>query len=276
MVDDIFNLPGQGVDFGNPVNLIPKKLYSDCSIPRVDREHLHHIPAHPKFVAYKIDIVALILDFHQFLYQFVPVFGHTGAKRDYHVMVIDRVSQRIDAGNACHNNHVPTLPKCGSCRMAQLFDLVIDRGILFNISIGVGNIRFRLIVIVVGYKIFYRVVRKKLLKLGTELSCQCFIMGEDKGWTVDVGDDICHRECFSRAGNSKQGLFFHPAQNPFGQLFDCLWLISCRLIGRYKFKSFWHRPRLLFHLSFSHILKTPECASTLPVWTMLNVCIQGT
>ena len=49
--------------------------------------------------------------------------------------------------------------------MAQLFDFVIDGAVLFDVGVGVGDIGFRLVIVVVGHKIFHRIVREKCLKL---------------------------------------------------------------------------------------------------------------
>ena len=65
--------------------------------------------------------------------------------------------------------------------MAQLVDLVIDRRILLNIGIRRRHIRLRLIVIVIGNKVFYCIIRKKLLHLPIKLSRQSLIMGNDQG-----------------------------------------------------------------------------------------------
>ena len=56
--------------------------------------------------------------------------------------------------------------------MAQTVDFIIDGGILLNIGVGRGDIRLRLIVIVVGYEIFYRILGKKFAQLGAELCGQ--------------------------------------------------------------------------------------------------------
>ena len=49
--------------------------------------------------------------------------------------------------------------------MAEFINLVVDRAILFDISIGRRNIRLGLIVFVIGYKILNGIIREKLLKL---------------------------------------------------------------------------------------------------------------
>ena len=62
--------------------------------------------------------------------------------------------------------------------MTQAVNFIIDGGILLDIGVGRGDIRLRLVIIVVGYEIFYRILRKKFAQLGAELCGQRFIVRE--------------------------------------------------------------------------------------------------
>ena len=46
--------------------------------------------------------------------------------------------------------------------MAQPVNFLVDSRILFNLSIRVRNIRFRLIVVIIRNKILHRILRKEL------------------------------------------------------------------------------------------------------------------
>ena len=61
--------------------------------------------------------------------------------------------------------------------MAQAVDLLVDGGIFFDIGVRMGDIGFRLIVVVIGNKIFHRVVRKKFPEFAAQLRRQRLIMG---------------------------------------------------------------------------------------------------
>ena len=87
--------------------------------------------------------------------------------------------------------------------MAQLIDLVIDGRILFYISIRRGHICLRLVIIVVGYKIFHRILGKKFLELAVKLRCQRFIVGDNEGGLLKLLNHICHGKGLSGAGNSQ-------------------------------------------------------------------------
>ena len=63
--------------------------------------------------------------------------------------------------------------------MAKLVNLIIDRAVLLDIGIAGGNIGLRLVIIIVGDKVFYGIVREKLLKLTVELTGQGLVVGDD-------------------------------------------------------------------------------------------------
>ena len=65
--------------------------------------------------------------------------------------------------------------------MAQLVYLIIDGGVLLDISIGRRDVGLRLVVIVIAHEILHRVLREELLELGIKLGGKSFIMGDDEG-----------------------------------------------------------------------------------------------
>ena len=54
--------------------------------------------------------------------------------------------------------------------MTQALYLVVYGAVLFNEGIRVRNIRLRLVIVVIGNKIFDRVLREKLPELAAQLS----------------------------------------------------------------------------------------------------------
>ena len=61
--------------------------------------------------------------------------------------------------------------------MAQAVDFFIDGRIFFDISVGMGNIGFRLVVIVVRNEVLHRIVGEKLPEFTAQLGRQRLIMG---------------------------------------------------------------------------------------------------
>ena len=129
--------------------------------------------------------------------------------------------------------------------MAQAVDLIIDGGILLNIGVGRGDIRLRLVVIVVRYEIFYRILWKKFAQLGAELCGQRFIVREHQRRTLGLLDDVRHGERLARAGNAHQRLLGQTVVDALHQFGYRLRLIACHLVGAVYLK-FRHRAYLLF------------------------------
>ena len=80
-------------------------------------------------------------------------------------------------------------------------------------------------------------MRKKLLELGIKLSGQRFIVRKNQGRPLYAGDDIGHRERFSRPGRPLQHLLFFTGRKTVYQSIDCLRLITHGMKGRYQLKS---------------------------------------
>lgn len=104
-----FDLPGQHINLGNPVNLISEELHPHRQLGFIGRDNLHHISPHPEGTALKIHIIAVILDIYQLPQHLVPILLHTGPQGNHHFLKILRFAQTIDTGDTGHDNHVPPL-----------------------------------------------------------------------------------------------------------------------------------------------------------------------
>ncbi len=116
--------------------------------------------------------------------------------------------------------------------MSKLIDLVINGGILGNVGIGGGHISFRLIIIIIGDKIFHCVLRKKFFKLPIQLGRQGLVMGDHQGRLIQLLDHIGHGKGLTGPGNSKQGLTLIAFLKTSHQVCNSLRLISGRFILR--------------------------------------------
>ena len=132
--------------------------------------------------------------------------------------------------------------------MAQTVDLIVDRGILFDIHILAGDIRLGLIVIVVGYEKLNRGIGKELPHLGAKLCRQGLIGLQNQGGTVHSLDDVRHGKGLARARHAKQRLIAHPRVQPLRDRVDCLRLIARRLERTFQLEfSVMHRDPPFFY-----------------------------
>ena len=95
-----------------------------------------------------------------------------------------------------------------------------------------GNIGLRLIIIIIGDKVFHRILREELLEFAAELCRKCFIVGKHQRRAVERSDDIGHRERLPRAGNPPKHLFVQAVFHPGDKRSDRLRLVTHRLIIR--------------------------------------------
>ena len=84
--------------------------------------------------------------------------------------------------------------------------------------------------LVIGYKIFHRVVWKELLELGAQLRGKRLVVSENKRRAVYIRNDIRHGKRLSRAGDAEQNLLLYTAIQPVGQLGDGFGLVARRLV----------------------------------------------
>ena len=87
--------------------------------------------------------------------------------------------------------------------MAQPVDLLVDGSILFDIGVRMGNIRLRLVVIVVGNEVLYHIFWKKLPELRAQLGRQGLVVGQHQSWPVELRNNRGHGKGLAGAGDTQ-------------------------------------------------------------------------
>ncbi len=87
--------------------------------------------------------------------------------------------------------------------MAQPLDLVVDRGVLGDVGIGVGDIRLGLVVVEIRHEVLDRVVREKIAELGAELGSERLVVAQHQGRLLDQLHHPGHRHGLSAAGDAE-------------------------------------------------------------------------
>ena len=72
----------------------------------------------------------------------------------------------------------------------QFLNLVVNGQILLNICVCGRNVGLRLVVIVVGDKIFHCIFREKLLELAVELGRERLVVAQYQGWAVQLIEHV--------------------------------------------------------------------------------------
>jgi hypothetical protein len=71
-------------------------------------------------------------------------------------------AQTIDAAHRGHHNHIPPFKQGAGSRVPQHIDFIVDRGRFGDVSIGAGNIGFRLVIVVIADEVFDGIIGKQL------------------------------------------------------------------------------------------------------------------
>ena len=164
MIQRIFNFPCENINLCNTVNFITKKLHPHCRICIICRIDFHHIPSHPEGSTVKVSFIPVILNINQFSDNFIPVLLHPRPKRDNHILIVIRTSNPINTGYAGNNDNISPLTQRRRCGKTEFVNFIVYRRILCNVRVGRRHVGFRLIVVVVTYKVFDCVIREEFFK----------------------------------------------------------------------------------------------------------------
>ena len=110
--------------------------------------------------------------------------------------------------------------------MPETLNLVVYACVLFYKRVGVGNICLRLVVVVVGDKVFNGVIREKLLELRAKLRGKGLVVRQHQRWLLNAFDHLCHCKGFSAAGNAEQRLLLKAQLNSSGKRVYSLGLVA--------------------------------------------------
>ena len=153
---------------------------------------------------------------------------HAWADRRDLSCVFLRRTEREYAGDRRHDDHVPPLEQRGRCAVAQAVDLLVYRGILFNIYILSGDVRLGLIVVVIRHEEFDGVLGEERAEFGAELCGKGLVVGEHERRAVQPRDHVRHGEGLARAGDAEECLPRHSRFKPRAEQVDRLRLIARR------------------------------------------------
>ena len=231
-------------DLTDALDLVAEVLHADGLIAPVGREDLHRVAAHAEHIALEGDVVSLIPAVDELFQKLLLRQAAAGAERNGHAGKIVRLAETVDAAHGRHNDHVPPFQQRKRRRKAQPVDLLVRGGVLFDVGIRVRDVRFRLVVVVVGNEILHGVVREKLLELAAKLGGERFVVREHERRTLHALDDFRHRVRFAGARDAEQRLLVQPRGHAPGELFDRLRLIARGRIFAYHMK-FRHNALLL-------------------------------
>jgi len=202
----------------------------------VGRKNLNHISPHPERPAPKIDIVALVENLHQPPQNVLAADALPFFQKQQHAVIRLGRTKAVDAAHRTHNDRVPPLKKRAGCRQPQLVQFLVDGRFLLDVQVAGGDIRFRLVVVVVTHEIFDSVAGEELLELVIKLRGKRLVMRQNQRRPLRLLDDLGHGEGLARAGHAQQHLVLLARGQALHQLGDSAGLIPARLVGGHQLK----------------------------------------
>jgi len=104
--------------------------------------------------------------------------------------------------------------------VAEAVNLVVDRGVLLDVGVGLRKVGLWLVVVVVGDKVVNRVFREELVELVAKLCGKGLVVGDHQRWPLHGLDDVGDSERLSGSGRPEERLKLHSRRDPLGKLCD--------------------------------------------------------
>ena len=158
---------GNSIDLRYPVYFVTKKFYTNRPAAPISRINLDSIAPYSELITGEVNIISFVTDLRKLFKDGIKGILLTNTQRDHHTLIVNRVSKSIQATYRRHNNDISAFKQRRGCAVSQTVNFLIDCGIFLNIGICVGNIRLRLIVIIVGYKILNRIIGEEFPEFRT-------------------------------------------------------------------------------------------------------------
>ena len=151
------DLAGERMQVGQALDLVAEQLDAYGEL-LVHGEHLDGVTADAERATTEGEVVAGVLDGDEPAQQCVPLDLLPDPDAHHPVDVFLWGAQTVDAADACYHDHIPPCDQCGGSAVPQPLDLLVDRGILLDVGIGLRDVGLGLVVVVVAHKILDRVV----------------------------------------------------------------------------------------------------------------------
>ncbi len=211
------HLASERIDRHQLVDLVTEQLDAQRRV-LVRGVHLDDVAPHAETAAPELEIVALVLDFHELPQDLIAVDALPAREREQHAVVGFRRAQAVDARDARDDDDVAPLEERSGGGEPHPVDLVVDRRFLLDVGVARGNVGFWLVVVVVADEVLDGVLGEEALELLVQLSRQRLVVDHHERRPVHARDDLRHRERLAGAGDTEQHLVAIAANEALDEL----------------------------------------------------------
>jgi len=152
---------GDRIDLIDPLDLLIEKgdPKGRVAVGGVD---LHDLAPNPEDPRLEGEVVPLVVASGQPQEEGLPIIPLSQGETNDRLLVVSPLAQAVNAGDACHHEHVSPFQQAFRRLEPQLFDFVVDRGILLDVEILRGKIGLGLIVVVIADEVADRIIWEEL------------------------------------------------------------------------------------------------------------------
>ncbi len=210
------------------VHLVAEELHAQ-GFRLVGGEDVHHVAAHAEDPRLERIVVARILPLDEPVEELLARQVLAGLYLDGEIAVFGGLPQAVDATDGRHHDDVLARDEGVRGRQAVALDLLVDRRVLLDVGIRLGNVRLGLVVVVVRDEVVYGVLGEKLLQFREELGGERLVVGQDERGTVPPGDEVRERERLAAPRHALEDEAVVAARETVEQFVDGLRLVPRRL-----------------------------------------------
>ena len=200
------HLAGQGIEARQGLDLVVEELDSHRLALRFRGVDVDHVAAHPIGAPAKLQRRARILKLRQAAQQLALVDPPAPHEVQHHGMESFGIAEAVDRRHGGDDDRVASFEQCLRCRQAHLLHMLVDRRVLLDVGVGRRDVRFGLVVVVVGDEVLHRIAREELPHLAIELGGEGLVGSEHQGRPLSGADDVGDGEGLAGPGYSEQGL----------------------------------------------------------------------
>ena len=211
---------GERIEFLDILHGVTKQIHAPGAVLIVRREDVDDIAADAEGAAGEIGLGALVLKRDEIGDQLPLVDPLALLQRKRHRGIGFDRADTVDAGDGGDDDDVVAFEQRARRRMAHAVDLLVDRGILFDIGVGARDVGLGLVVVVIADEILDRVVGEEALELAIELGGERLVRRQNQRRALRRLDHLGHGVGLARAGDAEQHLHAVVAVDALDQFGD--------------------------------------------------------
>ena len=175
------HLAGHRVHAEDAVDLVAEELDPGDGL-LVGGEHLEGVALDPELPSYQVDLVAFVLDVHEATDRRLHRVLHPLHQAQQLSFVLLGRSEAVDARDRGDDDDVAAGQQRRGGGVAEPVDLVVDRGVLLDVGVGLREVRLGLVVVVVRHEVLDPVLGEELAVLvgAAGRRVPCWVPGS--GW----------------------------------------------------------------------------------------------